>query len=189
MIQTTAKKHKSTLVVLFGVSALCVVAPATADQVDQAVTEILERPVELHAPTGIYMPDEAQSRKFIDEHGVDIKSMQDRVARARAEQEQTLGIRPDQRVIERPKSRLMVFVSTSIPRESLNRLIDDAGRAGAVLMIKRRGGASTRRRSGDSTSRSSPRSFCPWGPSANPPVRKRTRGAAWKSASTEWRGM
>jgi len=117
--------------------ALACAVPAYAedDAVDRAVDHILNRELVLEQPQGIYQPTDQDSRALLDKHGVDIQALQREASQRRRETEESLGFKTKQKQASNNNSRLLIFVSTTMPEASIDRILTDAQRAGAVVMI------------------------------------------------------
>jgi type-F conjugative transfer system pilin assembly protein TrbC len=120
-------------------------ASAAEPAIDRAVESILNRPLVLEQPEGFEAPSTEQLRQFLDEEGIDIGKLAVEAERRKQELATTLGIAGATAADAPPAAaRVLVFVSMSMPEQSLKRVVADAERAGALLVMNGMPGNSMR---------------------------------------------
>lgn len=118
--------------------ALCAGPARAADPaIDRAVESILDRPLVLEEPAGFEAPSPEAARKLLDDTGVDLEKLSAEAQRIQQEFANSIEGQagPAAADATHPKARLLVFVSLSMPEASLRRVVADAERAGAMVVM------------------------------------------------------
>jgi len=107
---------------------------AVAVDIDSIVEGIADREVELKAPSGVKEYSKEELKEFLEKKGVDVEAMEGRVAEQREAMNRAHSPRMSANQ-DTPQSRLLMFVSMSMPGPSIQRVLDDAARAGATVVV------------------------------------------------------
>jgi len=106
--------------------------------VDQIIDEISNQDRLILPIQGLHQPTIDESKKVLDKHGINIEALQNNALQMQNQLTEQLGISGASQIPEnasRPSSRLLIFVSLSMPAASIQRVLDDASRTGAIVVL------------------------------------------------------